>query len=43
MSIEISTNSHQLIVSQIKAVEGGDGDGPSGQGGEHVVAQVHLK
>ena len=35
--------SHQLVISQIKAVQGGDGDGALGQVGDHVVAQVHLR
>ena len=35
--------SHQLVISQIKAVQGGDGDGALGQVGDHVVTQVHLR
>ena len=35
--------SHQLVISQIKAVQGGDGDGALGQVRDHVVAQVHLR
>ena len=35
--------SHQLVISQIKAVQGGDGDGALGQVRDHVVTQVHLR
>ena len=35
-------DSHQLVVSQIEAGQGGDVDGAGRQGGEHVVAEVDL-
>ena len=38
----ISIHSHQFVVRQVEAVEGGDVDGGDGEGGEHVVAQVDL-
>ena len=36
-------DSHQFVIGQIKAVQGGDGDGALGQVGDHVVTQVHLR
>ena len=36
-------DSHQFVIGQIKAVQGGDGDGARWKGGDHVVAQVHLR
>ena len=39
----VSDDSHQLVVSQIEAGQGGDVDGAGRQGGEHVVAEVDLQ
>ena len=41
--LAMTVDSHQFVIGQIKAVQGGDGDGARWKGGDHVVAQVHLR
>ena len=41
--VDDGDDSHQLVVSQVEAGQGGDVDGAGRQGGEHVVAEIDLE